>query len=151
MSALPRLTPKILDLVTTDRLDRGPARALTAAHVEALIAVARKPRAFRESVSAPRAIQALARGAKPEAAVPVLGEIVGDRAAPTTHRVVAARELAGIATSEAEQALVRRVAARDSRVQEAVLRSLGARARPSALCWTSSRTRATGASAASSP
>ena len=129
----PPLTPKILALVGINRLDRGPARGLTAAHVEALIAVARKPNAFRERVSAPRAIQALARGAKAEAAVPVLGGIVGDEAAPTTHRVVAARELGGIATPEAERALIRRVESRDPRVQEAVLRGLGAFAGPGAM------------------
>ena len=130
MSPQPRLTPKVLDLVTTDRLDRGPARGLTSAHVEALVAVARRPEKFDEPVSAPRAIQTLARGAKPEVAIPVLTQIVGDQDAPTTHRVVAARELGGIATAEAERALARRVSASDPRVQEAVLKALGTFAGP---------------------
>jgi hypothetical protein len=117
-------------LLTTDRLDRGPARGLTAAHVEALVAVARRPAAFAERVSAPRAIQTLARGAKPQVAIPVLTQIVGDRDAPTTHRVIAARELGGIATVEAERALARRVSAPDPRVQEAVVTALGTVAGP---------------------
>ena len=81
-------------------------------------------------MSAPRAIQTLARGAKPEVAIPVLTQIVGDHDAPTTHRVVAARELGGIATAEAELALARRVSAPDPRVQEAVLKALGTFAGP---------------------
>jgi hypothetical protein len=133
MSTPPRLTPKTRELVAVDRLDRAPVGTLTAAHVEALVAVARRPRAFAEQVSAPRAIRALARGAKANVAIPVLAEIVSDQAAPAFPRVVAARELGLIGTPEAEQALLRRVAIRDPRVQQAVIWGIGALGGPAAL------------------
>lgn len=128
-----RLTPKIRDLVTPNRLDRPSIKGLTAAHIETLMAIARKPKDVAEPISAPRAIEALARGAKPEVAIPVLAEVVSDRAAPTTNRVVAARELGHLGIADAEQALVRRVTIRDPRVQHVVFWALGAVGGPTAL------------------
>src|SRR6185295_19817652 len=128
-----RLTPKIRDLVTPNRLDRPSIKGLTATHIETLAAIARKPKDVDEPISAPRAIEALARGAKPEVAVPVLAEVVSDQAAPTTNRVVAARELGHIGVAEAEQALARRITIRDARVQQAVFWALGAAGGPTAL------------------
>ena len=127
------LTPEILNLVAADRLDRPAARRLTSAHVQALIAVARDPRIFPESVSAVRAIQALGRGAGPGVSIPVLEAILRDQAAPTTHRVAAARELGGIATPEAELVLLRCVGSGNLRAEEAVLTALGQFAGPKAL------------------
>lgn len=128
-----RLTPKIRELVTPNRLDRAPIRGLTATHIETLAAIARKPNDVDEPVSAPRAIEALARGAKPEVAIPVLTEVVSDQKAPTTSRVVAARELGHIGVADAEQALARRVTIREARVQQAVFWALGAAGGPTAL------------------
>ena len=128
-----RLTPKIRDLITPNRLDRPSIKGLTAAHIETLAAIARKPKDVDEPVSAQRAIEALARGAKPEVAIPVLAEVVSDQAAPTTNRVAAARELGQLRAADAEQALVRRVTIRDPRVQQAVIWSLGAVGGPTAL------------------
>jgi HEAT repeats len=128
-----RLTPKIRDLVSPDRLDRPPIKGLTAAHIEALAAVARKPEAAGERVSAPRAIEALARGAKLEVSIPVLSEVVSNQAAPATNRVVAARALGQLGVADAEQALARRVTIREPRVQQAVFWALGATGGPTAL------------------
>jgi hypothetical protein len=125
MSTPHRLTPKILDLVATDRVDRPPVGRLTTAQTEVLAEVARKPQAFAERVSAPRAIHALARGAGVEVSIPVLDEIVSDPAAAASSRVVAARELGLIATPEVERALVRRTGVSDPRVQQAVFAGLG--------------------------
>lgn len=128
-----RLTPKIRDLVTPDRLDRPPIKGLTATHIETLVAVARKPEVTGERISAARAIEALARGAKPEVSIPVLAEIVSDQAAPATNRVVAARALGQLGVADVEQTLARRVTVREPRVQQAVFWALGAVGGPTAL------------------
>jgi hypothetical protein len=129
----PRLTPKIRRLVTPDRLAPPPVGRLTEAHVEALSAVATRPEQFEELVSAPRAIQALAAGASPQVAIPVLQSVLASRRASSTDRVVAARELGTIATPEARSALLRRVRDSDPRVQQAVFAALGIFAGPEVL------------------
>lgn len=129
----PKLTPKIRELVAADRNARPPVGRLTPAHVDALVAVATRRQEFAEPVVASRAIQALAAGARADVSVPVLGEIVSDRKAPTTDRVVAARELGRIASPEAEAALVGRMRDRDPRVRQAVFAGLGTFAGPPVL------------------
>jgi HEAT repeats len=119
-----RLTPKIRDLVATDRLGRPSVGRLTAAQAELLALVARGQQGFEESVSAPRAIAALAKG-RPEAASPVLGAVLADPEAPRADRVAAAYGLGAIATPEAEVLLLRSVRDRHPRVQQAVFTALG--------------------------
>jgi hypothetical protein len=124
--APPRLTPRLLDLVNPDRLDRPVIGVLTAAQAKALALVAKRPAAFAQRVSPLRAIQALARGTKAATSIPILVEVINDRTASTSVRVVAARELGRVATSEAEKALLGQLRAADPRVQQAVFESLGA-------------------------
>ena len=120
----PRLTPKLRDLAAPDRLDRPPPGRLTAAQVELLALVARRPEEFDEPVSAPRAIAALAEG-RPDAALPVLADVLADSTAPRSDRVAAARGLGVIATPEAEALLLRSARDRDARLQQAVFVALG--------------------------
>ena len=120
----PRLTPKLRDLAAPDRLDRPPPGRLTAAQVELLALVARRPEEFDEPVSAARAIAALAEG-RPDAALPVLADVLSDSTAPRSDRVAAARGLGAIATPEAEALLLRSARDRDARVQQAVFAALG--------------------------
>ena len=126
MSARPpaRLTPKIRDLVATDRLGRRPVGGLTAAQAELLATVALGRQDFDEPVSAPRAIAALATG-RPEAATPVVATVLADRDAPRQNRVAAATALGVIATPEAERLLLGAARDRDPRVQQAVFAALG--------------------------
>lgn len=119
------LTPKIRALVATDRLSRPPVGRLTSRHVESLTAIARGAADFDEDVSARRALSALAEGARPEHAVPVLAEVLSDVDAPTPDRIAAARGLAHVATQEATEALLPRLRERDPRVQQAVIAGLG--------------------------
>lgn len=119
------LTPKIRELVATDRLGRPPVGRLTSRHVEALSAIARGRTGYDEDVSARRALTALAEGARPEQAVPVLAEVLFDVGAATPDRVAAARGLARVATPEATEALAARSRERDPRVQQAVIAGLG--------------------------
>ena len=132
MTPASSITPKLLELVRGDRLDRPVPAKLTPANVKTLAEIARDPRSFEE-VSAPRAIQALARSAKPAASIPVLREIVADPGAPTVHRVTAARELGSVATMGAQNALLANLDSGAPRVLEAVLRALGTFAGPAAL------------------
>ena len=119
-----RLTPKIRDLVASDRLDRPSVGRLTAAQAELLALVARGQQGFAEPVSAPRAIAALAKG-RPEAGLPVLDAVLADPEAPRPDRVAAAYGLGAIATPEAEAALLRSGRDRHARVQQAVFAALG--------------------------
>lgn len=120
-----RLTPKIRELVATDRLGRPPVGRLQPGHVEALAEVARDPSGYDESVSARRALTALATSAPPQDAVPVLTEVLSDPRAARADRIAAARGLARVATPEAAAALARHLRERDPRVQQAVLAALG--------------------------
>ncbi len=119
-----RLTPKIRDLVATDRLGRPAVGRLTAAQAELLALVARGQQEFEEQVSAPRAIAALAKG-RPEAALPVLDAVLADPEAPRPDRVAAAYGLGAIATPDAEAVLLRSARDRHPRVQQAVFSALG--------------------------
>ena len=127
------LTTAVHRLVALDRHHRPSIGRLTAPQVQALTQVARTPQAFKEHVSAPLAIEALARGAKADAAIPVLTRILGDHAASIPARVTAARGLGFIATPDAERALLRRARVEHPRVQQAVLRAVGAIGTPAAL------------------
>jgi hypothetical protein len=129
----PRLTPAVHRLVALDLHHRPAIGRLTAAQVGMLTQVARTPQAFEERVSAPRAIEALARGAKAGAAIPVLARIVGEQSASIPARIAAARELGLLAKPDAERALLRRAGVEHPRVQQAVLRALGAIGSPAAL------------------
>lgn len=128
-----RLTPKIRELVASDRQGRPLAGRLTVAHVDVLAGIATGRLVFTEPVSSYRAIRTLAVAARPEISVPVLAQVLADRRAPTTDRVVAARELGHIATSDAESVLVRRVSDREPLVQQAVFSALGMCGGPSSL------------------
>ncbi|MFN0145851.1 MAG: HEAT repeat domain-containing protein [Dehalococcoidia bacterium] len=128
MAAAPsgrRLTPKIRELVAADRHARPAVGRLTAAHVEALTAVATRAEAFDEAVLPARALQALAAGAPADVAVPVLSRVLAAAAAPRTDRVTAARELAGLATPAAHDALAGAIRDRDPRVQQVAVAALG--------------------------
>jgi HEAT repeats len=128
-----RLTAAVHRLVALDRHHRPSIGRLTAAQVRTLAQVARRPQAFEERVSAPRAIEALARGAKVDAAIRVLARIVGEQGASIPTRITAARELGFVANAGAERALLRRADVEHPRVQQAVLRALGAIGSPAAL------------------
>ncbi len=120
-----RLTPKIQELVETDRLSRPPVGRLSAAQVEQLVVVAQRKQRFEVPVSAARAIGALAVGAKPQVAVPVLKAVLSDSKAPRTDRIAAARGLGVVATPQAERALIAHVRVQDPRVLQDVLAALG--------------------------
>lgn len=120
-----RLTPKVEDLVATDRHSRPPVGRLTPAQVGQLVAVAHRKQKFEVPVSAARAISALATGAKPGVAVPALEAVLSDSKAPRTDRIAAARGLGTIATAEAERALLEHLRVRDARVQQDLFASLG--------------------------
>lgn len=128
----PRLTPKIRDLVASDRRVQRPVGRLTAVHVEALISVARHTRTFDVPVRAPNALIALAEG-RPDAAMPVLTDVLIDDDAPSEDRVAAARGLGLISTTEAASSLLAAARDRNPRVQQAVLASLGTFAGPEAV------------------
>lgn len=125
-----RLTPKVRDLVAADRLARPAVGRLTAAQFESLRAVATRRGTFDHEVVASKAIQAIAEGARPDDAVPVLANIAASRRAPRTDRVTAVRGLARIATPEAQRSLVSRSRDTDARVQQAALAGLGTFAGP---------------------
>lgn len=127
-----RLTPKVRELVATDRQSRPPVGSLTPDEIELLTAVVRREGEFDVPVSAYRAIAALAAGAPPDAAVPVLTSVLADRTAPPTDRVAAARGLGQIGTPAAEQALLRQVREPNPRMQQDVLAALGTFAGPDA-------------------
>jgi len=129
----PRLTPKLRDLVAIDRHDRPPVGRLTPAQVTTLTAVARGEDRFSEPVSVAHALIALASGARPELALPVLADVAADRSAPRSDRVTAARQLGRIATPQAQDALLRRVGDPEPRVQQVALAGLGRFADPAAL------------------
>lgn len=127
-----RLSPKVRDLVATDRLARPPVGRLSSAQVVQLAAVARRRRTFELDVSPARAIRALAEGAKPASALPVLQAILADTKASPPERIAAARGLGRIATPAAERTLLRHARTRDPRVQQEVIAALGLFAGPSA-------------------
>lgn len=129
----PRLTPKVRDLVATDRLNRPPVGHLTPAQVTTITAVAKGEDRFSEPVSVSLALIALAVGARPEVALPVLDEVAADPTADRSDRITAARELGRIATPRAQDRLLRRVRDRDPRVQHAAFAALGKFADPAAL------------------
>ena len=120
-----RLTPKVLDLVATDRLSRPPVGRLTAAQADQLVAVAQRKQTFEEPVSSARALGALAAGASPEVAVAALETVLANSRAPRSDRIAAARGLGTVATPEAERALLARARLRDPRVQQDVFAALG--------------------------
>jgi hypothetical protein len=120
----PRLTPKLRDLVATDRLGRPPVGRLTDAQADALAKVALEQHEFDEPVSAPRALAALATG-RPDAAMPVLARVLPDAKAPRSNRVAAAAAAGTIATPDAEALLLAAARDRDPRVQQAVFAALG--------------------------
>ena len=120
----PRLTPKLRDLVATDRLGRPPVGRLTDAQAQALATVALEEHTFDERVSASRALTALATG-RPDAAMPVLTRVLANADAPRSNRVTAATALGSIATPEAEDQLLAAARNRDPRVQQAVFAALG--------------------------
>lgn len=119
-----RLTPKLRELVATDRLARPPVGRLTRRHVEDLRALVADPSGYDERVSVPRALAALAAGTRPAVAVPVLREVLGDGDADTAARVAAARGLATVGSPAAADALADALAVRDPRVQQAVAAGL---------------------------
>jgi hypothetical protein len=133
MPRQPRLSPAVQRLVAPDQLYRQPVRRLTPAQVDTLTQVVRTPDRFDEPVSVPRAISALARGAQPDAAVPVLAQVLGGKKADLPSRIVAATELTLIATPAAERALWRGIGDPAPRVQQEVLWGLGALGGRSAL------------------
>ena len=126
------LTPKIKELVATDRLSRPPVGRLTDAHVEQLVAVAHRRQTYEVPVSAARAIGALATGAKPNVAVPALKAVLSNGKAPRTDRIAAARGLGVIATAQAERTLLAHVRVSDPRVQQDVFAALGTFGGPAA-------------------
>jgi HEAT repeat protein len=128
----PRLSPKVRELVATDRLARPRIGRLSATQAAQLADVARRARAFELNVSPARAIRALAEGAQPDVAMPVLQAILADGKAPVPERIAAARGLGQIATPTAERALLRHIRARDPRVQQEIVAALGRFAGPSA-------------------
>ena len=107
----PRLSPKVIELVATDRLARPPVGRLSGVQAGQLAAVAQRRQAFELDVSPARAIRALSEGAKAEVALPVLEAVLADRKAPLPERVAAARGLGHIATPAAERALLSQVRA----------------------------------------
>jgi HEAT repeat protein len=124
MGHRPQLTAAVHRLVALDRHARSPTGPLTAIQIEALTAIARD--AVADRVSAPHAIQALARGTAAEVSIPLLSRIVSDNAAATPARVAAARELGLLGTPEAEQALRHRIGVEQPQVLQDVLWGLGA-------------------------
>lgn len=127
-----RLTLKVRELVAPDRNARPTAEHLTEAQVDLLSAVARRQDDFAEPVSPPRAITALATGAPPDTAIPILDAVLADHQAPQPDRVSAARGLGRVATPQAEAALLEHLRDRDARVQQDVLAALGTFAGPEA-------------------
>jgi hypothetical protein len=120
-----RLNPKVRELVATDRLARPPVGRLSGTQVEQLISIAQRRETYDVDVSPARALHALAEGAKPDVALPVLAEVLADRKALVAERIAAARGLRQIATPAAERALLPNVRAGNPRVQQAVLAALG--------------------------
>jgi hypothetical protein len=118
------LSPKVRELVASDRLARPPVGRLTDVQAGQLAAVARRAQLPDAGVSRALAVRALAEGAKADVAVPVLKSILSDRKASVTDRVAAARGLRRIATPAAERALLSQTRA-DDRVQQAVVAALG--------------------------
>jgi len=121
----PRLSPKVRELVATDRLARPPVGRLSGVQAGQLAAVAQRRQAFELAVSPARAIRALAEGAKADVAIPVLEVILADRKAPLPDRVAAARGLGHVATPAAEHALLSQMRAGEPRVQQEVVAALG--------------------------
>lgn len=119
-----RLTPKVAALVATDRLRRPEPGRLTPAQAAQLLEVARGEREFDEPVSVPRAIVALSAG-RPEAAMPLLEEVVADAGRPPADRRAAAEGLGQVASPDAERLLLRIVRDSDPRVQQAAFKALG--------------------------
>ena len=120
-----RLSPKVRELVATDRLGRPPVGRLSGAQIEQMISIAQRRETYGVDVSPARAIHALAEGAKPDVALPVLAAVLADGKAPVAERIAAARGLRQIATPAAELALLSHVRAGDPRVQQAVMAALG--------------------------
>ncbi len=127
-----RLTAAVYRLVALDLHHPPSIGRLTAAQIGLLTQVARTPEAFKERVTAPLAIKALARGAKSDAGIPVLARIVGEQSASIPARITAARELGLLAKPDAERALLRHAGVEHPRVQQAVFRALGAIGSPAA-------------------
>jgi hypothetical protein len=127
------LSPSLRRLVTPDALYLPPAGRLTAAQAATLVEAARTPNRFDTAISVPRALIALARGAGAGVAVPVLAQMLGRKTADVPTRVVAAYELALIATPQAERALWRGIADAHPRVVQEALWGLGAIGGPAAL------------------
>ena len=121
----PRLSPKVRELVATDRLARPPVGRLSGVQAGQLAAVAQRRQAFQLDVSPARAIRALSEGAKADVAIPVLEAILADRKAPLPERVAAARGLGHVATPAAEHALLSQMRAGEPRVQQEVIAALG--------------------------
>jgi hypothetical protein len=120
-----KLSPKVLELVAADRLGRPPAGRLTAAHVDQLTSVARRTQSFDVQVSPAHALRALASGAQPRVAIPILDAVLSDSKAPAEDRIAAARGLATAGTAPAEGALLSHLRIRNTRVQQAVLAAVG--------------------------
>jgi hypothetical protein len=128
----PRLSSKVRELTATDRLARPAVGRLTGAQVGQLAAVVQRRQAFDVALSPARAIHALAEGAKPDVAMPILEAVLADRKAAVPERVAAARGLRHIATPAAERALISQIRVSDPRVQQEVIAALGRFAGPSA-------------------
>lgn len=129
----PRLAATVQRLVAPDRAGRSAPVSLTAPEVEALTAIARAADAGLPRVTAPRAIQALARGAAGEISIPLLARIISDQAASIAARVAAAHELGLLGTADAEQALRHRIGIEQPQVLQEVLWGVGVLGGPAAL------------------
>jgi len=127
-----RLTPKIRELVAADRQSRPQVGRLTAAQADQLKVVARRRQDFEVPVDPPRAITALAEGAAPKVAVPVLKAVLADGRAPSVDRITAARGLGRIGTPQAERTLLQNLNVRDQRVRQEVFAALGIAGGPAA-------------------
>jgi hypothetical protein len=126
------LTPKLRGLVAIDRNSRPPVGRLSQDEVAALIAIIRREITPDVAVSDISALAALAVGAPPGDAIPVLAGTLADRTAASANRVAAARGLGRIGGAAAQQALLSQVGDPNARVQQAVLTSLGAVGDPAA-------------------
>lgn len=126
------LDPKLRDLVAKDRHARPPVGRLTDAQVQALAAVATRRGPRDDTVSAARAIAALAKGAPAADVLPVTQAVLADESAPQADKIAASRALGQLATSGAERVILEHVGKPAPRVQQELLAALGTFASPKA-------------------
>lgn len=125
MTSPRRMSPTLRDLVAVDRNVRPPIRRPAGPQVDTLLAIAYGGDLVPEPVSIRRALTVLARGARPEVALPVLTEIAADSTAPRAERLSAVHELGRLGGPGAQASLLSRIGDRDPRLQQAALTALG--------------------------